>query len=296
MIYIARKIINDVKTNDVIKKINDYLKKPNNNMIRIRSRKLVETLTFNSKNFGKFVLVNYRPGRHTEFICKFIDTGYVTTALMSQIRTGNVKDYTRPFISNIGFLGGNFKHLCKDNDLHKVLYIKWTNMINRCYNINYANYRTYGKLGISVDSRWHNYSNFYEDAQKLEGFNLKEIISGKLTLDKDKYQQSKPKSEMKYSKDTCCWISVREQNMLVNHDIAQDSLKQYFVATFPNGNKIIGKGISGFAREYKLDSGDCSRALNGKINHVKNIRFRKATNKEIEILNESKVQRLSLRT
>ena len=157
-------------------------------------------------------------------------------------------------------------------------------MLSRCYDTKNNHYKIYGKLGVSVDKSWHCYTNFYIDAQKLSGYNREEVINGKLTLDKDMLQKNIDKSDMKYSKKTCCWLTISEQNEIVNHDKAQDSLKSYFVVKFPNGEKEhILKGIGKFAKKYNLDSGDCSRAVNGIINHVKGFKFRKATLDEIKM-------------
>lgn len=273
-----REKINNINTSDVISYIDEF-KNINFNTSKfvIRSRKLIERLTINSKNYGKLRLVDYyRKNGDIYFIGKFIKTGYVNRNIhYSQIKTGNIKDMMYPKISGIGYLGEDFHEVVKDIELHKILYSKWTNMINRCYNKKSANYANYGNLGVRVSKRWYQYSNFFEDAQKLDGYDRNKIINGDLSLDKDKYQISKNKCDVVYSKNTCCWLSVKEQNSLVNHNVAQDSLKKCFLAIFPDGREILFKGIGEFSRKYNLDSGDCSRAINGKIPHVKNIRFKK---------------------
>lgn len=51
------------------------------------------------------------------------------------------------------------KHGMSDSDLYKI----WRNMRSRCENPTDKNYKNYGERGISVCSRWQDFSLFYQD-------------------------------------------------------------------------------------------------------------------------------------
>lgn len=277
-----REKINNISVNDLVKLVDEYNRPVNG--IRIHSRKLINELTIKTKNYGNLIITNYyenkKDGRK-HFTGKFLKTGYIVNNIhRSAIKTGNIKDPLFPKYLGVGYIGEYNPTMHLDKELHKSMYVRWRNMLSRCYDPKNIGYDKYGALGVKVSNDWHSYSTFLHDSINLPGFNRELILSGKLTLDKDILQKNTQKNKMIYSKNTCCWISMAEQNCAVDHDKAQDSLKRSFVAIFPDGSKYIGKGISKFARKYHLDSGDCSRALNGKINHVKGIRIYPIENEE----------------
>ena len=271
-----RPIINNIEIANIINLLNldnsledDAI---NDRLIRIRSRKIVANLTLKSKNYGDFIIIGMSKSRRTLFTIKFINTGYIShNVYPSQLKTGEVKDLLAPSLCNIGRLGEDFYDIINDIELHKILYTKWNNMIRRCYDKNSNRYYAYGAMGVTVSDRWLTYTNFFHDVQKLDGYDRDKLLKREISIDKDKYQKG-VKYKI-YSNTTCCWLSIREQNILVNHDVAQNSLKRCFIAIDPYGTKYFEKGISKFAKRHNLDSGDCSRALNGKIDHVKGYTF-----------------------
>ena len=143
---------------------------------------------------------------------KFINTGYETYMRQESIFRGNIKDYFYPAVAGIGYLGESFKTYKKDKELYKSLKTRWNSMIYRCYKKDDPNYPRYGELGIIVDERWHNFSNFLEDATNLPGFNRDDIVYNRLQLDKDILQKDIFKYNKIYSKDTCCWATAVENN------------------------------------------------------------------------------------
>ena len=253
----------------------------------IRSRKIVKALTFNSTKSGKFTILRYYVGEDNRsyYDIRFVNTGYIVKDLrIGQIMTGEIKDFLCPVVHGVGFLGEKYTEYRKeDPELYKCMYHRWTNMLRRCYNNKSNQYRIYGEKGVSVSKRWHNFSNYYHDIQKLDGFNRELVINGELTLDKDKLQ--KGAKHKVYSRETCCWLTPAEQNLYVNHDEAQDSLKRYYRCLTPDAKVVIGKGIGKFARLHNLDPGDCSRCLNEIVDHVKGYKFYHATKKEINKYN-----------
>ena len=131
------------------------------------------------------------------------------------IKCGKVRDPSI-MINNILFKHGDSEYRrnfrSHDKKLYRTLQHRWCSMIDRCYNLNNSSYKNYGALGIKVDDRWHTFSNYLSDVITLPGFNRDLILLGKLELDKDKLQKNKKSSEKVYSKDTCCWLPLIENN------------------------------------------------------------------------------------
>lgn len=89
----------------------------------------------------------------------FIDTGYRTTTHMSCVRNGVVKDYMRPRIAGIGFMGvGPYKTGTPRE--HDPAYRVWRNLLQRCYEPSGSRQAAY--IGVTVCKAWHNYQNFAE--------------------------------------------------------------------------------------------------------------------------------------
>lgn len=74
-------------------------------------------------------------------------------------------------------------------------YAAWTNMLRRCTNPAYMNYRYYGGRGITVCARWRRFENFLAD--------MGECPEG-LTLDR-------MDSESNYEPSNCRWATRKEQ-------------------------------------------------------------------------------------
>ena len=76
------------------------------------------------------------------------------------------------------------------------------------------------------------------------------LVSGKLTLDKDFLQHNK--SNKVYSSETCCWIDMKNQGLLVDHELAKDSYKKYVTRVYLNGKIEVFKGIKRYSKDKKL--------------------------------------------
>lgn len=134
--------------------------------------------------------------------CVFINTGYETTALASQIRgqCSHVFDRFSPSVHGVGCMGNAYR---KDNPK---LFEVWRAMIARCYNPKNPSYKTYGAKGVQVCEKWKRFDWFLEDVPKIKGYNQKEIDQGNLVLDKDIINR---KAKL-YSLETCCFVSRSE--------------------------------------------------------------------------------------
>lgn len=88
------------------------------------------------------------------------------------------------------------------------IYIIWTNMMQRCYNVKCPAYNRYGGRGITVCSRWHNFEKFFIDmGDPPIGYSLERKENNKC-----------------YSPENCKWATSAEQsrNTRRNHFLTYD--------------------------------------------------------------------------
>jgi hypothetical protein len=88
--------------------------------------------------------------------------------------------------------------------------IKWrhpqgtsTYKSTRCYCTTHKAYADYGKQGIKVCARWHDYDNFYDDmGERPEGMTLERIDNNG-----------------DYELANCCWATYKAQNRNSRHNV-----------------------------------------------------------------------------
>ena len=165
---------------------------------------------FETNNYGQFKIIsesNRRRGRSKCYDIQFIDTKSIRLGLVrTEILNGEIKDYYRPSIAGVGYIGSLIQ---KD---YKVEYSMWKHMLHRCYNPFDENYIWYGKQSVTIDKEWFNFENFVRDIPKVENFNKEKFDARKIELDKDKKQLNLPLDERVYSLDTCCFLT-RQENL-----------------------------------------------------------------------------------
>lgn len=198
------------------------------------------------------------------YTVQFIDTGYIRTTKLTKLKNGTVKDYYKPIIYGVGYLGDHKS--ISDKSIKRLIYDRWRDMLSRCYSRDNRCYRLYGAIGVHVCNRWLDFTNFYNDVQLIPGWDLKRFFNKELTLDKDKYQ---PDIITKvYSKDTCCWLTMKEQNEMIDFVKCHEDQMHSFIATFPDGHSELTLGIKRFSREYYLTPQSIINCLNGEsLNH-----------------------------
>ena len=200
---------------------------------------------FNSNNYGDFEIIEEfsqrAKGRHKLFNIRFIETNGIRYNISSSdIRSGKIKDYYKPDVCNVGYIGSLD---CKNiNKSYPKEYDLWRNIIQRCYYSKSKSYKYYGAKGVIVCERWHCFANFLEDITNIKWYDKKAFQEGKLELDKDIFGNKKL-----YSLETCCFIdkltNIQHQKFKGND----------FIAIDPNGNKYYEKNIAKFAENHNLN-------------------------------------------
>lgn len=199
---------------------------------------------------------------------KFDKTGYELVTTKSAIKRCAIKDPYQPSVANVGYVGEMHNQATTQGYIYRI----WHNMINRCYLPTSKEFPRYGALGVTVDERWHNFSNFYHDFSKVEGYDEELVKNKKLFLDKDKKQIHLPKEQRVYSLETCIFISAHENNNYADYSdrVEKSSLKFRAI----KGDLVIEtSNAAKFEKEYGLAGGSVSRCLSGKFKQAKGWTF-----------------------
>jgi hypothetical protein len=212
-----------------------------------------------SINYGYFMVIKKKSKIYT---VKFLETDYITNVYYASISSRRIKDNLLPDICGIGCLGYANK---KDN---KKYYITWRNMLYRCYDIKNKNYHQYGSKGIRVCERWLRFDYFLEDVKSIDGFNEEKVLSRELQLDKD-IKQIGIDNKI-YSKNTCCWVTSKNNN---NYRSRRPDQKM-FMAISPNNEIYSSYNIHEFGRMYSLTPTHISKCLNKKESAHKGWKFK----------------------
>lgn len=200
--------------------------------------------TIESNNYGVFTVVEFSHKKkyHKYYIIKFLETSSQSIESRSNILKGAVKDYFKPSVYDVGFMG---EKRCKTIE-DRAMYRRWISIIGRVFNKSDSHYNSYGGKGISVSVDWLSFSNFYDDVIRLDGYDLSMMLNGEIELDKDFKQIDISTQEKIYSKDTCVWIGRAINNKM------QSSIQNRFKAVSPLGEVFESSNMREFGRIHKL--------------------------------------------
>lgn len=110
------------------------------------------------------------------FIAEFIDTKFQIHITGNQINSGNIKDFFKPSVCGVGYLGyGDFY---KSSD-----YSHWRSLIKRVYDKTHKSYINYKDAKIC--DRWLCFENFQNDLPRIKGFDRGKFENDEIVLDKD---------------------------------------------------------------------------------------------------------------
>ena len=162
---------------------------------------------FSSNSFGDFKVLEYVG--HNNVLVEFIDAGYQTRVFSSQISAGNIKDFLKPNVFGVGYLG--LTGVTSDSNGRSKEYILWNSMLQRCYSdVRHKSSPNY--VGCSVSDYFKNFSNFYDWCQTQIGFKNKDELGNYFALDKDLLGCGKI-----YSEDNCVFLPEKLNAALVRN-------------------------------------------------------------------------------
>ena len=132
---------------------------------------------------------------------------YKKKVFANNFKRGTVINPYDKIISGVGYLGeGKYKSCIGDKD--DLVYVKWRNMIHRCYEP--KNYHNVGYDHCTVCEEWQNYQNFAKWHE--DNFYTIPNYTGRMDLDKDILH----KGNKVYSPDTCIFVPQEINLLFVN--------------------------------------------------------------------------------
>lgn len=215
--------------------------------------------------YGKYIVlseqlvprVDYPHLYHFRYTIQFLHTGYCVNNVNKQtLEQGKIKDRFATTIFNVACVGDQTVYI--NSPFWKELYQTWFAMIRRCYDSSHAGYKSYGGKDVFVDERWLVFSNFYQDAQKLEHWLLKKTFPKEYSLDKDFYCSNK------YSLETCIWANKVEQSVNCGLD------KKAFALKDKNGYETLECSPKRVCNTYGLTHPTLLQVLKGIYHQHKN--------------------------
>ena len=143
------------------------------------------------------------------YLCRFED-GTIIESSYTSLLSGCIMNPNTPTVFDIGYLGQG-KHVGSIDSKPTREYSLWGRMLERCYSEKYQKRQpTY--IGVLVDSRWHSFQNFCDDIEQLAGYHEWKDGKTPMEIDKDILCKRKQITPKIYSKDTCMFVTVNENN------------------------------------------------------------------------------------
>lgn len=168
---------------------------------------------------------------------------------------GKCFDYNSPSLLNKGVIGENMTNQFSNISQYKFYHI-WSDILNRCYNLNKSDYIYYGAQGVKVCEDWLYLENFYNWYIKQDGYN-----KDNYQIDKDLIALANHKDESKvYSPETCLLIPKE--------------LNRFFI-TYKDKNSNIRKNCNGYQASVHFGS--------RMIRSLPNLTFEEAQKEKIRI-------------
>lgn len=165
---------------------------------------------------------------------RFLETGFVTTCELVQIRRGTVKDLLLPRVSGVGYLGVGEHSARNKLGGAEWAYQKWQNMLERCFTPTTEQMRLCYE-DVTICSEWFNYQNFAEWAKKQVGYGRRDWAMEKDLL---------IKGNRHYAPDHCCFLPMELNNQMLKSQATRGS---YPIGV--NLHKANGKFIAHCTRQ-----------------------------------------------
>ena len=171
---------------------------------------------------------------------KFLLTGTEKIVRFDQINH-DIRDPYYPRIYGVACAG----NLDMGRDVYKPMYDTWISMISRCYNPLDKDYNNYGGIGVKVSNDWLCFEYYFKDLPYLPNYNLKCEFPYEYQLDKDYLQAHIPQSQRIYSKETCLFLSRRDNVNMRTLDNIADKVNNYIGVYKYYNNYISAIDING---------------------------------------------------
>lgn len=184
-----------------------------------------------SKNFGLFRVLEYRS--RNEVVVEFVETCFVKTSAMKEVRNGSIRDYEKPSVFGVGVTGSKFP-VKVDGKVMKEFSV-WYEMLRRCYStVSQKKRQTY--IGCSVSENFKRYDYFHD------WYSCQVGAYKNFHLDKDLLV----KGNKFYSENTCVLVPIEINNALTKTNKSRGN--------FPIGVHFC-KSKKGFVSQINRGSG-----------------------------------------
>lgn len=199
-----------------------------------------------------FEIIGYEANNYRTI--KF-DSGYICSAHISNITRTNctIKDWMSPSVYGVGIVG-------EPGLRYHPLYIKWRNMIGRCYNPKNTYFKYYGAIGIKMSDELLNFKSFIAIVEKLDNYEKMIKEPHKWQIDKD----LKSIGQKMYTKDTITIMTAKENQWLAtaehHRDIYQYDINGNFISKYNNLLEVI--------QQNNYDMSCIDHAIFGKYRHA----------------------------
>ena len=226
------------------------------NDIKGSRHELLKGKTFTNNSGDKYIVIeDFTKNGKGYCKIKFIDTGYETIKISSNVKNGSIKDYYKRTIYGVACKGSI---ICPKGSFEQLCFHRWEAMISRCYNKKDTNYKAYGGRGVKVSESWLIFENYCNDIQKLSGFDKEKYIKHEIELDKD---TGKEKFSKEYSKENCQFLPLKDNRRYQRRNIKP------FKAISPNGEIRIYETQSDCAKDLNLIARTIGKCLHKQLLH-----------------------------
>ena len=225
----------------------------------IKKKAEYEGRIYPSKRFGDMVIIEYLS--RSEVTIKFINTGNIRKARLSDIKRGEVRDNEFKPVNKVGIMDVpnvvTHKYSTKS-------YKVWNRMLQRCYNENLRHlHQTYADCVMSDDFKY--YSKFKEWFENQIGSN-----QDSWHLDKDILV----KGNKVYSAETCCFVPHEINSLIISANAARGELPVGVYYEKDTGKLKVRVSIDGKTKHIgrytcKLEAFNAYKQA--KENHIKKV-------------------------
>ena len=234
----------------------------------IKKKVEYEGRIYPSKRFGNVEVIEYLVGGEVNI--KFLNTGNVRKARVSDIKRGEVRDNELKPITKVGVMDvPNVVTRKYSPKSYKV----WNRMLQRCYNENLRHlHQTYADCVVSDDFKY--YSKFKEWAEKQIGY-----TQDGWALDKDILVRG----NKVYSAETCAFVP-NEINCLIHTGKSYRGLLPQGVVLSSNKKRYRAR-VSMCGKYYDQGTFDTPEEAFMKYKEVKEVHIKEVADKYKDVIN-----------